>query len=357
MAAVRLRADQNVSWIASEDATSCPNELLHAIDAHKCGLRKLTKGKEEMQTKCTILWAAVGFALFAITARAQDAQAPQLNVDSGGASGSSIGTRDSGNAPEGAESAANESNNPITLKTEIILQNFVLPAPQGDEGQSADQVLVRLYQPFKVFGVDNIVRFYQPIDTDPLLPRGREAGLGDTTIYDLALHRMKKRLKKLTVGAGPLLVLPVANHANEGDGKWQAGGSVVAVTTGSWGVAGTDVTYQHSFAGEGSRRPTAELVTVQPKIYYNLLHGFYLRSTGIWSINFDTPHVTEIPFGFGVGKALKSQNGTIMNFYIEPQYSIYQHGNSSPKWQILTGVNILFPNKQRSKNVETSGDR
>jgi hypothetical protein len=310
-----------------------------------------------MWMKRTMLWATVGFALFATTARAQDAQAPQAGVESAGMIGSSIGTSVSGNASDGAQSAANESNNPITLKTEIILQNFVLPSPQGDEGRSADQVLVRLYQPFKIFGVDNIVRVYQSVVTDPLFPAGREAGLGDTTIYDLALHRMKGRMKKLTVGAGPLLVLPVANHANEGDGKWQAGGSVVAVTTGSWGVAGTDVTYQHSFAGDGSRRPTAELVTVQPKIYYNLPHGFYLRSTGIWSINFDAPHVSEIPFGFGVGKALKSQNGTIMNFYIEPQYSLYQHGNSSPKWQFLTGVNILLPNKQKSRNAGISGDR
>jgi hypothetical protein len=291
--------------------------------------------------KHTILRAMVGFALLATAARAQDAQAPQVGVASGATSGSSIGTNVSGNAPSGAESAANQSNNPITLKTQIILQNFFWPSPQGDEGRSANQVLLRFYQPFKIFGVDNIVRVYQPIVTDPLFPSGREAGLGDTTIYDLALHSMKK----LTVGAGPLLVLPVANHANEGDGKWQAGGSLVAVTTGSWGVAGTDVTYQHSFAGEGPRRPTAELVTVQPKIYYNLPHGLYLRSTGIWSINFDSPHVSEIPFGFGVGKALKSQNGTIMNFYLEPQYSVYQHGNGSPKWQILTGVNILLPKK------------
>jgi hypothetical protein len=297
--------------------------------------------------KRTIVWATVGLALFAATARAQDAQDPHAEVESGGVRSSSIKTNASESSPNGAESAANESNNPITLKTEIILQNFFVPAPQGDEGRPADQVLARLYQPFRLFGVDNIVRVYQSVVTDPLFPSGREAGLGDTTIYDLALHRMKGRMKKLTVGAGPLLVLPVANHANEGDGKWQAGASVVAVTTGRWGVAGTDVTYQHSFAGEGPRRPTAELVTVQPKIYYNLPHGLYLRSTGIWNLNFDAPHVSEIPFGFGVGKAMQSQNGTIMNFYVEPQYSVYQHGNSSPKWQILTGVNILLPNKQK----------
>ena len=274
----------------------------------------------------------------------QQAQAPlrrQASVEPGGASPSSTATNGSKNVPDEAKDAANQSNNPITLKTQLILQNFFMPSPQGDRSRSADQALLRLYVPFKVFGVDNIVRIYQPIQTDPLFPSGREAGLGDTTIYDLALHEMNK----VTVGAGPLFVFPVANHANEGDGKWQAGGAVVAVTSGSWGVLGSVVTYQHSFAGDGSRRPTTQMVSVQPKVYYNLRHGLYLRSSGIWDLNFDAPRVSEIPLGFGIGKAVKLRNGTIMNFFIEPQYSVYQHGDGSPKWQILTGVNILFPNK------------
>jgi hypothetical protein len=300
-----------------------------------------------MQMKYTMLWATVGFALFATTARAQDARDQQGTVESGGAGQSSTATNVSENEPDGADDVTNQSNNPITLKTQILVQNFFLPTPQGDGGGSADQVLVRLYQPFRVFGVDNIFRVYQPLESDPLFPAGREAGFGDTTIYDLALHKMKK----LTVGAGPLLVLPVASHANEGDGKWQAGGAAVAVTAGSWGLAGTVVTYQHSFAG-GPSRPTAELVTVQPLINYNLNHGYYLRSSGIWSLNFDAPRVSEIPVGFGVGKVMKLQNGTVMNLYMEPQYSVYQHGNGSPKWQILTGLSLLFPNKHSPKNTE-----
>jgi hypothetical protein len=44
-----------------------------------------------------------------------------------------------------------------------------------------------------------------------------------------------------------------------------------------------------------------------------------------------------------------------MNFCLEPQDSVYQHGNSSPIWQFLTGVGILFPTKQRFKVAETRG--
>jgi hypothetical protein len=32
---------------------------------------------------------------------------------------------------------------------------------------------------------------------------------------------------------------------------------------------------------------------------------------GIWNLNFDAPHVSEIPFGFGFGKVLKLQRGVI----------------------------------------------
>jgi hypothetical protein len=282
------------------------------------------------------------------TQEAQDALHPQASAESGGASPSSTATNVSGDAPDGTGSAANQSNNPITLKTQVVVQNFFAPTPQGDQGRSTDEALFRLYVPFKVFGVDNLLRIYQPINTDPLFPTGREAGLGDTTIYDLALHKMTK----LTVGAGPLIVLPVANHTNEGDGKWQAGAAVVGVTSGHWGVVGSVVTYQHSFAGDGTRRPTAEMLSVQPKIYFNLRHGLYLRSSGIWYLNLDAPHVSQIPLGFGIGKAMTLRNGTIMNFYIEPQYSVYQHGDGSPNWQILSGVNIVFPNRHKSKEAD-----
>jgi hypothetical protein len=134
------------------------------------------------------------------TQEAQDPLHPQASDKSRGTSPSSTATNVSENAPEGADSAANQSNNPITLKTQLILQNFLAPTPQGDRGRSADEELIRLYLPFKVFGVDNILRIYQPINTDPLFPNGREAGLGDTTIYDLARDCIK-------VGGGTLLVV------------------------------------------------------------------------------------------------------------------------------------------------------
>jgi len=85
---------------------------------------------------------------------------------------------------------------------------------------------------------------------------------------------------------------------------------------------------------------------VQPFVIRNLHRGFYLRSSGAWT--FDTfHHVQDIPLGFGVGKALKGSNGDIVNLYIEPQYSVFQSGVGSPKWQVFAGATFKFPTGKR----------
>ncbi len=303
------------------------------------------KNEGILRINYTICWAMVSVALFATTTRAQDTVAPQAVVKSGGLSRSGIETSDSENALDAANNITNQSNNPLTPKSQLLLQNFFMPTPQGDGSRSADQELLRLYLPFKLFGVQNVPRIYQPIENQPLFPTGRDAGFGDTTIYDLALHKMNQ----FTVGGGPLLVLPIASHKNLGDGKWQAGGAGVIVTLRSWGLMGTVIAYRHSFSGYGGSRPATELVSVQPLIHYNSNHGYYLRSSGIWNINYDAPHVSQAPIGFGAGKVQKLQSGTVMNFYIEPQYSVYQNGMGSPKWQILTAVTFQFPNRNKTE--------
>ncbi len=193
----------------------------------------------------------------------------------------------------------------------------------------------------KIFGVQNIVRVYQPIITEPLFPHGRNAGLGDMTVFDLAL----KKVGKFVLGAGPLLVLPIASHRNLGDGKWQAGPAVAAITERSWGLIGTIVSYQHSFSGYGSR-PSAQSLVVQPLIHYNLKKGYYLRSSGIWDIDYAND-VSVIPVGFGVGKVWKLKSGIAMNLYLEPQRAVHHTGFGAPIWQILTAATFQFPSRPK----------
>jgi hypothetical protein len=242
------------------------------------------------------------------------------------------------NFTESSSNATNEANNPVTPKRQIILQNYFMPSLHGYDGRYANQALVRLYLPTKLFGIENIFRIYQPIETKPLFPDGGNAGLGETMVYDLAL----RKVNKFTLGAGPLLVLPVASHKDMGAGKWQAGAAGIVVTERSWGLMAAVISFQHSFSGYGSDRPRAEQITVQPLVHYNFNKGYYLRSSGIWNLDYGN-HVSEIPIGFGAGRVWTLPSGTAMNLYVEPQYSVYRTGTGAPIWQILSGINFQFP--------------
>ena len=125
-------------------------------------------------------------------------------------------------------------------------------------------------------------------------------------------------------------------------GKFQAGGAGIFLHEAHWGMSGAVVTYQHSFSGYGSRHPADELLTVQPQMRFNLRHHFYLRSTGFWNLDWDT-NVSEIPVGLGLGKIWTLHDGTTLNFYVEPQYSVYHTGTGSDVFQTLIGLNVQLP--------------
>jgi hypothetical protein len=150
------------------------------------------------------LLVTTSFVLFAMTMRAQGAQPPQA-----GPAAANPGNP----APT---NVTNQSNNVLTPMPQLLLQNFFMPSLAEFPGRKGSEALLRFYWPFTVSGVQNIFRIYQPIFIEPLFPHGRDAGLGDTLMFDLVLHK----LGKFTVGAGPLLVIPSASHSNMGDGKW-----------------------------------------------------------------------------------------------------------------------------------------
>ena len=113
-----------------------------------------------------------------------------------------------------------------------------------------------------------------------------------------------------------------------------------AVAPQPWGLLAGLVTYQHSFAGDDSR-PTAQIITAQPIVTYNLPDGFYLRSSGTWTFDLGN-HTSVIPVGFGAGKVWSFGNGNTINAFLEPQYSVIHSGVGVPVWQFFAGVNLQF---------------
>src|SRR5271155_2821472 len=270
---------------------------------------------KRLRSKYAVLLAAA-IVFLAASARGQETNGPQ---------GPEVATG------SGAPSDTNAANNPVNPQLTIDLQNYVMPYPGGYPGSVGDQGLFRVSVPMDLFGLHQFVRTILPINTPVSTPGGPTAGVGDLTVYDLVLSKVHG----ITIGVGPLIAAPTARGEAYGSGKWQAGASGLVVAPRNWGILALVATYQHSFSGNSSS-PVGQLTSVQPFAIYNLHSGFYLRSTGAWS--FDTfHHVKDIPLGLGSGKVFTNARGDIVNLYIEPQYSVYQSGVGSPKWQIFGG--------------------
>ena len=168
-------------------------------------------------------------------------------------------------APAGEVNAA---NNPLTPKITVNLQDYFLPSLNRLGNRQANQGLLRGLVPSDAFGVPQLIRFTLPLVTTPTFPSGSDTGLGDLTVFDLVVIPTKS----VVFGVGPLLVAPTATSRNTGTGKWQGGAAAVGVAPQSWGLLAGLVTYQHSFAGD-DYRPTAQIVTAQPIVTYNLPDG------------------------------------------------------------------------------------
>jgi|SRR5215469_7699673 len=234
----------------------------------------------------------------------------------------------------------NDANNPLTPTITANLQDQWAPHLY-DSNDSANSLLLRGVLPHLLGGVPQILRATLPIATAPSTSgNGNTTGLGDLNLFDLALFKEPD----LVLGIGPQLTLPTASDHALGTGKWQAGLAAVAVVPQTWGLVGGLLTWQHSFAGEGGR-PTQNNLSVQPFFIDNLPQGVYLRSTAIW--NFDLARSNYvIPIGAGLGKVFVQGDGTTINVFAEPQWTIIHSGVGQPKFQVFAGVNLQFPIKK-----------
>jgi hypothetical protein len=236
-------------------------------------------------------------------------------------------------AESGADSVQNSANNPLTPKSAIQLQDYVQPFLAGRPGQGANQGIVRGVVPYDIFGVDQLSRASLPVISNVWGPDGAVNGIGDLTIFNMAVFH----LDFAKVGIGPLIVVPTASDPALGSRKWQAGAQTVISAPHKWGLTAALTSYQQSFDGK------LQTLVVQPVIFYNLEDGFYLRSTGIASFNLGETQNGVVPVGLGLGRVAQLANGTVINMFVEPQYSVVQSGIGVPSFQIFAGLIIQFP--------------
>ena len=200
----------------------------------------------------------------------------------------------------------NSANNPGEPKLTLEYWNYYalsLNRLNGDAENGEGRVLI----PFKVNGIQQVFHIDPQVVTAPAATSGPRTGLGDAQIYNFTLTKQDIGLpEKVTFGIGPLIAVPTNTSTNFGPNSLQGGVGGVIIAPQSWGLLGVLVTYQHTLWGASS-----ELTTVQPNVFYNLDHGYYLRSSAIMQFN-TYSHTDVVPVGFGAGKVIKLDGGYVL---------------------------------------------
>jgi hypothetical protein len=231
----------------------------------------------------------------------------------------------------------NKSNNPLTPSPAFNLQNIYAPDIYGSDKYTND-FLMRGVLPLGPVGpvpVPQLIRGTVPISTRPDPSGGYTTGLGDINVFDIFLFKGPG----VQLGAGPLLTIPTATADELGAGKWQAGLAGVVIDPSPARILGGLVQWQASFAGDGDRADVNTL-TAQPFVIVNLPQGWYARSTGIWTWDLEEGRY-YIPAGIGGGKVWRA-GSTLLNLFVEPQWTVAHDGNGFPRFQVFAGLNMTF---------------
>lgn len=239
---------------------------------------------------------------------------------------------------QNADNAEAQANNPLASTTSLNLQDQYTGRLSGF-GEAANSVLLRAAQPFSIGETNWIARATLPINTYPRQVDGpHETGLGDLNI--LAAYLFDMGDPAISFGIGPQLTAPTASDRALGSGQWAAGfANVLFVATNPEWQYGYLLTWQARIAG-GSDRPGVNVGNFQPFIFRQIGEGWYLRSTGVSTYNFDN-NAYSVPVGLGLGKVFQLGN-VVVNAFVEPQYSVLRHGPGQPEWGIFAGLNFQF---------------
>ncbi len=231
-----------------------------------------------------------------------------------------------------------QANNPLANMKAFNIQNYYI----GDLTESdddANQFWLRYAQPFSLAGTHWLMRASLPVNTFPTPPDAKtETGIGDFGIF--AAYLFDTGNPAVSFGIGPQLTTPTASNDDLGSEKWSAGFANVLFNATSPKIQyGYLLTWQHSFAGKDSRADV-NVGAFQPFAMYQLGGGTYLRAAPIWVYNFESDNYS-VPLGLGIGQVVK-KGKTVFNFFVEPQFSVLDHGPGQPQWQIYFAVNMQF---------------
>ena len=232
-----------------------------------------------------------------------------------------------------SEEDLKKANNPLADVIALNVQNYYVPNLYGVPDETANTFWIRFAAPVSRF----LIRASLPLPTLPTGDNRRDSGIGDLNLF--AAYNIHQT-SSTVFGLGPLVAMPTASKDSLGSGKWQLGAAAVYFNAKSAKVQyGGLLTYQTSIAGDDDRDDT-NLLVAQPFAFWQLGGGTYLRTAPILVFNTQNGNY-NVPFGFGIGKVMRSGN-TVYNIFIEPQFTILHDGIGQPAFQLYTALNMQF---------------
>ncbi len=237
-----------------------------------------------------------------------------------------------------ATNTTSDANNPLAETTSFNIQNYYI-GKFTESNQKGNQFVLRYGKPVSIGKTNWLARASLPINSLPVNTDGtRETGIGDFDIF--ASYLFKTGDPKISFGIGPQVVLPTATDDRLGAEQLQLGLANVYFNARSEKFQyGYLLTYRAG-VGDTNGRDRVSLAALQPFLVYQLEKGWYTGMAPLWGYNFKNDSYS-IPVGLRLGKVIQ-KNKTVFNFFVEPQYSIFDKGPGQPKWQIYFAVNMQF---------------
>lgn len=172
-----------------------------------------------------------------------------------------------------------QANNPLANMTAFNIQNYYIGKVSASD-KEANQLWLRYARPFSLGESHWLLRASLPLNTYPAAPNGgHQTGLGDLNFF--AAWLIDTGNPAVSFGFGPQITAPSASRNALGSEKWSAGLVNVLFNASSPVFQyGYLASWQHSFAGDGSRSDV-NAGAFQPFLFYQLGGGTYLRSAPI----------------------------------------------------------------------------
>ncbi len=239
-----------------------------------------------------------------------------------------------GSGPSAEELA--KANNPLADMIAFNVQYYYRPSLNEVEGGAANTTWFRFAMPTGPI----LWRVSIPLETRHVNNSSvnySESGLGDLDIFAAYIAVAKP---KFTFGIGPSASFNTASDDALGTGKNTLGVAAIvfAMPSPQFQIGGL-VIWRTDVGGD-SNRADVNLLAIQPFYFWQLGKGLYFRGAPIIPFDLESGNY-HVPLGLGIGKVVKI-NGTVFNFFVEPQPSILVEGVGQPTFQIYAGLNMQF---------------